>query len=833
MASNLAVPDTTPGDSPQGSRPLTAADLTMGMDSFPTCTTDARLADMAEILALTGQDAAVVVDSEGLPRHLLTEDDVLQAYLVGAPADCTVGEWLRGLGTTPSFDASSSSVDTTTFPASPPLRGGYADIALLPETPLAEVVPRLAEAVAFGRSHLVVPRTAPDIGGILSPLTLTRALADQGLENLAEGLGMPFAATVADLMEPLPVSEPSSTMQQIMQAIMATPSRATLIAEAGVAHGLATAADALWAFRERISPTEVAWQRVSSRPGRTSLESHFIASDLPLETALNTMSTSRINSAMTTATGTEHTTSTLRCLVAVQPGSSEPAGLFAPANLALRAAVPTRQAGALLPSQTLPGAAAQDLAAGHAQAAATPVSHGVKKHHKIKEKKRHGRRTRNISVLRHPRTLAELAADRDTPLCSESDSLMNACDALVSSGRTAIVVMSEEGSIRGVLTENDVLTALLLGVSWHCTVKDWLRGGVARLPGFMLPMLTLSHNASLSDAAMHMTLQASTEGEDIFKDGQACHHVLVQMVDPLLSPEESPPESNRDSKRERFLLLSALDIARGMLESDAAHNAGAPAPCFDRASAAVAALSVQDVMKPRAFVPTCTLDDSLKDAFCKMNDYHQNCALVVALGRDMDDDAEDELDVEPAAMEAEQTETQGAEDVELRAAEQDEMMHAPVRGIITGSDVLRAFSECVEGSDTQLRGWLRGLHACLAEHPERVIAADASLAEAASRLGKSHVHHLIVVKPTPIEPLETVGVISALDIVRAIGNLYMEESDRAMEVLEHEPVGVHEKPDQAMGMVPGEGELIDVKDEDEGEYMDVKEEGEDEASQTA
>ncbi|CAE8644147.1 unnamed protein product, partial [Polarella glacialis] len=109
-------------------------------------------------------------------------------------------------------------------------------------------------------------------------------------------------------------------------------------------------------------------------------------------------------------------------------------------------------------------------------------------------------------VIYHPLTVAAVALQRETVTCSVEDTLSDACESLVSSGRTAAVVL-DNGRVCGVLTENDILQAYVEDVSWVCSIGDWLKGGDARLPGFMVPVLTLPPDASIAEAAACMLYQ--------------------------------------------------------------------------------------------------------------------------------------------------------------------------------------------------------------------------------------------------------------------------------------------------------------------------------------
>ena len=192
-------------------------------------------------------------------------------------------------------------------------------------------------------------------------------------------------------------------------------------------------------------------------------------------------------------------------------------------------------------------------------------------------------------------TLADIVARRETATCSVNYTLSDAVDALVSTERTAAIVLDEDGSVQGVLTENDVLAALVEGTQWHCQITDWLKGSYARLPGFMVPALTLPSTATVADAAAEMTSLA----EDGI--GFTCHHMLVHA---------------RDGETFSLRILSALDIARGMIDTIAARAMSSEGgPAADSVVTA-ADLTVEQAMKDRAGVLLASTGKSSWHRFC-------------------------------------------------------------------------------------------------------------------------------------------------------------------------------------------------------------------------
>ncbi|CAE7664225.1 unnamed protein product [Symbiodinium sp. CCMP2592] len=300
--------------------------------------------------------------------------------------------------------------------------------------------------------------------------------------------------------------------------------------------------------------------------------------------------------------------------------------------------------------------------------------------------------------------VGSISASRPTAFCSPDDTLDSASNLLQSTGRTAAIIENGEKTVLGVLTENDMLLAFVEGTASSCTVGQWLHGGEARLPNFLVPPLSLQPDVPLMEAAARMAVM--TNGDF------ACHHLLVD-----------PGDTDRN-----VALLSALDIARGLLVAASAHVG-------DQALE-VARLAVTHAMKPRSQVPSCTLADSLGDALDLLHSSNQNCVLAIPTSTEDEGQQEEEGD--------------------------QVMEHAIVGGAITPGDALRAISERVNCRSLSLGKWL---HKSGISPEHRFISSESSLADAAAIMSKTGIHHLLVEEPARSK---IVGVISALDIVRAL-----------------------------------------------------------------
>ncbi|CAE8718807.1 unnamed protein product, partial [Polarella glacialis] len=454
-------------------------------EATAACHAESELADVAKLLLSTGQTAAVILSSKGKAMGLLTEGDILQAYFQGVPWDCQVGEWVLGL------PDGAPALGEVTLPPEELLEDAV--LRLLPLMPWAlgpstQETSRREEkkkAGAVRGGHLLVQDVAGGCyHGIFAPLDLARAVASCGPQELAQVLGAEAClSSVSKVMEPrsgVPMCSPGCTVQQLLEELLASREHAALVVDAWGVHGLLSARDALWAFHERVPGSEDAWQRLASRPGGAvamGLGRCIVAADTPLSSAAATM-------ARASGGAAQH-------LVVVQPGGLEVVGMLSPLDL-LRC----RAAG-----EGDPVAKQTRAAPPRAHAAGLPASNAP--------------RSWPIHL-----TVAELAAQRETATCSPSCSMIDVCDILVSSRRTAAVVVDAQSVTLGVLTEHDVLQACVGQTAGDTTVRQWLRGGQARLPGFLVPALTIRAEASLAEAAARMARQAYGEF--------ACHHLLVR-----------------------------------------------------------------------------------------------------------------------------------------------------------------------------------------------------------------------------------------------------------------------------------------------------------------
>lgn len=667
---------------------VTLGDLIRGQDDASTCSSNLSLVALAQQFVQTGRTCAGAVNQQGEYTGLICEADILQAYLRGVPWDCTVEEWLRGC---------SGSRNTMRQSCVQKSEGAAATELSVPGVhsalALQEAVPYFARSDTEGKGgfgsagNLVVPSPTGRFCGVLSSLDVLRAVTKRESAAMGDILGAEGSDTVADVMVPLskvPMCCAGSTTQQFVQAVLDSPEHVACVADQqGTILGLVTAPDALWAFCQRICQSDCPWGMLAGRQGMPRFCHRIVNTDMPVRDAI-----AQIMSDRCTADG-KGWTNPLRHLVVVGPDRREVVGVVSPLNIF-----------------------ADD---------APRLSHVTS----MKAR---------MWLTRHPLTVGDVAAQRETPTCSVKGHLGDACVALIASSRTATVVM-EGKSVRGVLTENDILKAFVCGESWDCSIQAWLRGGDARLPGFLVPVLTLPPSATLAEAASVMAYHATKHTLSL-----ACHHLLIRDAQPTVDMHATAEDAAGEQTRP-VRLLSALDIAVGMMDAPAsAHEDN------NASDSVMADLTVEEAMKALSRIPRCSVNKSVSDAFAVMVDSEQNCALVMGASEHQTLHARGLL---------------GADGV-------------PICGVITPSDTLLAVSGGATRfcNHTSLGSWLCSLDT---RFGARIIAADAHLKAATTHMASTGVHHLVVVAPGGTQ---VVGLLSALDIVCAVDKFCLKASEQ-------------------------------------------------------
>jgi len=720
---------------------LTVGDVTAMHACRPICTAETTMHDVAGLLIASGAGALTVVCPDSTHNlkviGFVTEDDILQAYLHCVPWDIKIGEWLQGGGgMSLSLDGECSKEKMAASQSSNIFASMRAVKSVLRNMPLRAAVPQLVGSLLSPKwPHFLFVRAETEAdAGVFSSMDLVRALADCTGKRESEiigALGGDEQSTVADFMEPLsatPSLPPHGTMQQLVHKLLASPSGAVLITDGKSLHGVATPLDAMWAFQEGIPNSQGAWQQLSKRHGQLDSEHRTIAADSPLATAAVAMLLSPYS---VSADGA----GIMRSLLVFSPSTQEVIGVLSPHNLACGPAMKKMH-----PELRLP-LLAKDISLCHRRGPPTPLAPTHAQSGEMDREHEFDCTQIAPTQLQRARTVGTVALERETVKCSLEDALAHAAMLLLAAGRTAAVIVDTRDVVHGVLTENDLMWALKEGMPADCTIDAWLRGSEARLPGFMVPCLTLPPETELAEAAVNMLSMSEVNALSWSGWGFACHHLLVSGA----GAESSTSAAARRCS-EQVRLLSALDIAKCMAQE--------PQPDYEQhvAADATAERTVAEAMRPRSGVPCCYLSTTLGDAFETLTALKQNCALVTGV-------AEHSQDQSPTDQDGE----------------------AHVWGVVTSADAIRAFAENVDIESTILADHLQnvqifpGATLDLVEYVTksvRSIESTACLADAAEIMRDTGVHHLLVHAP---DSASVVGVLSALDIVRVLGKHFLDE----------------------------------------------------------
>jgi len=200
------------------------------------------------------------------------------------------------------------------------------------------------------------------------------------------------------------------------------------------------------------------------------------------------------------------------------------------------------------------------------------------------EEVRHGEF--DLSHAHTPPTVGDVVGQRGTVVCISRASLSDAVDLLTVHDRTSAGIVDDQGTLQGVLTENDLMLAYGGRVGAGTAVRAWLRSGFARLPGSEVPDQTVRPSTTLLEAAVRMRSHIFTES--------SCHHLVVL-------GEEGQFHG----------VLSSLDLARAICVLQGLRGT-----------------TVSEVMKHRRDLLWCSPSETMADALGKMATVHQNCVLV-------------------------------------------------------------------------------------------------------------------------------------------------------------------------------------------------------------
>jgi len=201
------------------------------------CNRGATLAEASMFLAASGRtSAAVALGGDSPPLGLLTENDIMRAYVDGWPRDFTVERWLL--------------VQESSRPAIlPPL-------LVPPSTCLTDATALMLGASRPGLEpcrHLVVKGAGLGWDGVFSALDVARALCSLGSELEVAKTGADYLK-VSMVMKPVdavPVSKPGDTLKDALTSLLRHHQHGSIVVDDdNTFHGIITPRCALQAMAE-------------------------------------------------------------------------------------------------------------------------------------------------------------------------------------------------------------------------------------------------------------------------------------------------------------------------------------------------------------------------------------------------------------------------------------------------------------------------------------------------------------------------------------------------------------------------------------------------------
>jgi len=260
-----------------------------------TCPKGCTFGEAADVLTRSARTSTIVqIGDEGFRCGLLTENDIVRAYIEGRNRSDIVESWM--VGAEPSYWQA------------------------LPSTPVTEAASLLLSAAEPHHTchHLVVKDSLGEWLGVFSALDLARALnsLSSELDIAKTGVEETTVGMVMKLLEFLPRCEPTDTIRDALTVFDISGQNGVLVEDDEKVHGLITPRCAIEALAREVPPscTVAAWLLDSRR-----------SQEAPREVLINT---SLANAANIMVTHALH-----HLLVVEQPGGP-PMGVLSSLDLA-------------------------------------------------------------------------------------------------------------------------------------------------------------------------------------------------------------------------------------------------------------------------------------------------------------------------------------------------------------------------------------------------------------------------------------------------------------------------------------------------------------------
>mmetsp|Transcript_60315 Transcript_60315/g.152717 ORF Transcript_60315/g.152717 Transcript_60315/m.152717 type:complete len:680 (+) Transcript_60315:52-2091(+) len=211
-----------------------------------TCPKGSTFGEVADVLTRSARTSTVVqIGDEGFRCGLLTENDIVHAYVEGRKRSDVVESWMAGI--------------------EPPF------LQVLPSTPLTEAASLMLSAAEPHHSchHLVVKDAIGEWLGVFSALDIARALTNLSTElDIARtGMEETTVGMVMKLIEFLPRCEPTDTIRDALTVFDISGQNALVVEDDEKVHGLLTPRCAIEALAREVPQncTVAAWVLDSRR----------------------------------------------------------------------------------------------------------------------------------------------------------------------------------------------------------------------------------------------------------------------------------------------------------------------------------------------------------------------------------------------------------------------------------------------------------------------------------------------------------------------------------------------------------------------------------------
>jgi len=293
---------------PQWAGPTVGELVTQHWHLMAVCNKGASLREAATLLVTSSRTSlALALSGEKAPLRLLTENDIMRAYVYGWEPDHTAESWLLA-----------KLIPRSSVPQ---------HVLLPPSVRLTEAAWLMLKAPKPGVDachHLVVKGVKGMEGGwlgIFSALDVARGLASitSELEAARTGADQTRVCAVMKTLEVVPTCKPSDTIQHALSTLISSRQNAAIVANADGTYSLVTPRCALQALAEGL-PSDISVKDFMERRGLVVCG--FVTGPREITPDLRLLDAAAIM-----------TERTLHHLVVMDPKSSRPVGVLSSLDL--------------------------------------------------------------------------------------------------------------------------------------------------------------------------------------------------------------------------------------------------------------------------------------------------------------------------------------------------------------------------------------------------------------------------------------------------------------------------------------------------------------------